>query len=100
MFSAREGLELVIDQADAMQEIDRIMLQFPNPEDINNDPNTAPSKRLKAIYHYDKTADAALIFELITIEDIMEKCPRFRDWIARLVEVLREQAEPDNHSVE
>ena len=73
MFSDRAGFELVIDDDDKLPQIDNIMAQFPNPEDINNNPETAPSKRLKKIFNYDKTGDGELIFEMIGIESILNK---------------------------
>ncbi|WKN40625.1 DUF4276 family protein [Tunicatimonas pelagia] len=90
MFSDRSGFELVIDDDGKMQQIDDILKQYPNPEDINNNPETAPSKRLQQIFNYDKTGDGELIFEMIGIGNIMDKCPRFATWIARIVSKLKE----------
>jgi hypothetical protein len=88
MFSAKEGFELVVDDQGKLTELDQIMQEYPNPEDINNSPQTAPSKRLKRIFGYDKTGDGELIFEMLDVETIMDKCPRFKEWIEKLVEKL------------
>jgi len=59
---------------------------FPNPEMINDRPTHAPSKRLERfIPGYQKP----LWGNMIALENgfgvIMEKCPRFRDWIETLI---------------
>lgn len=85
MFSDRSGFELVIDDIRKMNEIDIIIQDFPNPEDINNSSHTAPSKRLERIFNYDKTGDGELIFEMIGIQNILNKCPRFSRWIQQII---------------
>lgn len=90
MFSNRSGFELVIDDDSKLQRIDEILKQYPNPEDINNNPETAPSKRLQQIFNYDKTGDGELIFDMIGIDSIINKCPRFAAWIAKIVSKLTE----------
>jgi hypothetical protein len=89
MFSNRNGFELVIDNNEKLLEIDYILEKYNNPEDINNLPETAPSKRLKNIFNYDKTGDGELIFGMLEIESIIEKCPRFSEWINRIIVKLR-----------
>lgn len=90
MFSGREGFELVIDKSDQLAKIDEILETYPNPEDINNNPETAPSKRLIKIFGYDKTGDGELILEMIGIDQMLEKCPRFKEWIDKLIQKLSE----------
>lgn len=58
---------------------------YPNPELINNDRNTAPSKRLaKLIVGYRKTVHGPIIAEAIGLPAIRAKCPRFDTWITKL----------------
>lgn len=90
MFSDRSGFELVVDDNTKLQQIDRILEQYPNPEDINNHPSTAPSKRLQTIFNYDKISDGELIFDMIGIDSILEKCPRFAEWLTKIVLKLKE----------
>lgn len=85
MFSERTGFEFVIDDDQKLKEIDKIISDYPNPEEINNSPETAPSKRLSKIFNYDKVSDGELIFDTIKIESILEKCPRFNSWIETLL---------------
>ena len=57
----------------------------PNPETINNSPETAPSKRLKDnIYGYDKISHGIDICEMIGLGKIILKCKRFGNWINNL----------------
>ena len=55
------------------------------PEDINNSAQTAPSKRLHAIFPgYSKIDDGPLIAEDIGLDTIRSKCPLFDQWIGEL----------------
>jgi len=91
MFSSREGFELVIDDHRKLQQIDKILFQYTNPEDINNSPETAPSKRLEKIFGYDKVDDGELILNMLTIDSILEKCPRFAEWINKIEYKLQQE---------
>lgn len=63
-----------------------ICTQFPNPEDINDHPSTAPSKRLAAIIPgYDKVIDGNFIALENGIDAILDRCPRFRKWVETLI---------------
>jgi hypothetical protein len=62
-----------------------IRKKFVTPEEINDDPLTAPSKRIAGIYNsYDKTSDGPLAAEKIGIEKIRAECPHFNEWMSRL----------------
>ncbi len=89
MFSNRTGLEFVIDSEDQMELVDEIIEEYDNPENINNSPQTAPSKRLSKIFNCDKVSDGEMIFEIIGMEAILEKCPRFSEWINTIIEKLK-----------
>ncbi len=57
----------------------------PNPETINNNVSTAPSKRLqKIIKGYDKAIFGSLIAEEISLHVIRAKCLRFNSWLSQL----------------
>jgi hypothetical protein len=90
MFSEMIGFELVIDSPGSLAEIEQIMTDYPNPEDINNLPQTAPSKRLESIFKYDKTFHGDLIFQIMDIKKMIEKCPRFASWMERIINKLSE----------
>jgi hypothetical protein len=60
---------------------------FDTPEDINNSPETAPSKRLIALFKgYDKITNGLAIADRVGIEKMREKCPRFNAWLNELIE--------------
>lgn len=65
-----------------------------NPELINNNPNTAPSKRIikaiegekkKVIYHYNKPSTGKYITKQVGIEALRSKCKHFNEWIEKLL---------------
>lgn len=58
---------------------------FDTPEDINDNPDTAPSKRLEALYPgYQKVPFGELIAESIGLDVIRDACPRFCAWLDHL----------------
>ena len=58
---------------------------FNTPEDINDSPETAPSKRISNVLPgYDKPLHGPLVAEEMGLEKIREECPRFRKWLTRL----------------
>lgn len=58
---------------------------FPTPEDINNDRETAPSKRiLKLMPHYEKPLYGSLAAIEIGLARIRLACPRFGEWLGKL----------------
>ena len=90
LFSDKESFEIVIDEQSKLDKINEITEEFPNPEDINSNPEKTPSKRLEQIFNYDKVADSQLIFEMMSFESILQKCPRSRNWIITLIDKLKE----------
>lgn len=92
MFSSMEGFNLVVDDEVAKTKLQKLV-DLNAPEDINGGRDTAPSKRLEAIFTYEKTVDGEIILDMIGLEKMREMCPRFNTWIELLVELLSE----DNH---
>lgn len=63
------------------------LAQFSGPEEVNNSPTTAPSKRLIArwrTYEKSKPLYGSLIALQIGLPTIRAKCPRFNDWVTQL----------------
>ena len=59
--------------------------EFATPEEINDSPTTAPSKRiLKLVPGYEKPLMGTLAVLEIGLEAIRQECPLFRGWIERL----------------
>ncbi len=62
-----------------------IRAQFPTPEEINDSPATAPSKRIRGEHPgYKKVAGGRAVAEEIGLAGIRAECPRFDAWVARL----------------
>lgn len=79
-----------------ISEVNRILTKYENPEDINDNPNTAPSNRLKSIIPgYDKVVYGNLIIEEHGIEQILQKCPRFNQWVSTLINRMKESHDPN-----
>lgn len=77
---------------DSMEALQAIRSQFPTPEDINDNRDTAPSKRIKTIIpRYNKRVDGPLLAMETGLSVICDECPRFRGWMSRL-EALASQA--------
>ena len=65
--------------------IEDILDKFGEPEEIDDGPDTAPSKRLMSLRRgYRKVAMGKTIAEAIGISTMREKCPHFDRWLARL----------------
>ena len=66
-------------------ELTNIRTFFQNPEEINDDPKTAPSKRLKVLFpFYNKPFYGMIISKRIGLDAIRKECPHFHQWISRL----------------
>lgn len=90
VFSSIEAIKSLYSIEDAkFNELEKIIAAYPNPEDINDSPQTAPLKRLKndqLIKGYNKINDGIMIIEEAGIETVLRKCPRFNNWVQTLIE--------------
>jgi hypothetical protein len=88
LFSDIEQFQWVLDgwDATARTELLNIRHSFNGPEDINDSPATAPSKRLARIFggRYSKPLHGSIIAEEIGLERIRRQCPRFDGWVSHL----------------
>jgi hypothetical protein len=65
--------------------IEDVLDEFGEREEINDGPDTAPSKRLLSFRKgYRKVAMGKTISEAIGISTMREKCPHFDNWLIRL----------------
>jgi hypothetical protein len=63
---------------------------FDSPEDINDSPVSAPSKRVKQLIpNYEKPLFGTLAIIEIGLERIRLECPHFNNWLGRLEGVIR-----------
>ena len=78
-----------------LSQIEKIIQDYPNPELINDSPQTAPSKRLEQIiprYGKLKVLYGNYIILDNSFSAILEKCPRFKSWVQKLVQTLKPDA--------
>ena len=73
----------------AIADLQQDIAGFQNPEDINDSPMTAPSKRIiRALnnHHirYDKVTGGALAVLELGLNAIRHECPKFDGWLKRL----------------
>jgi hypothetical protein len=90
LFSSDSGFDYIPDISQANRnQLSQAVNQYPNPELLNDGPATAPSKRLQyLIPGYQKTFHGPLIAQEVTIETIIQKCERFRNWVELLIEKM------------
>ena len=86
MFSDVDAFDKLIGVSNkSIQALQNIRSQFPTPEDINDNSDTAPSKRIeKVIPRYKKKVDGPLLAMEIGLAKIRDKCPRFNGWVTNL----------------
>ena len=70
---------------ETLYELRNIRSQFLSPEDINDNTETAPSKRLSSLMpRYDKRVAGTLIALETGLDTIRAECPRFNEWLTRM----------------
>lgn len=91
VFSSIKGFESIFEKDEYdYKGVCNVMTIYPNPEDINNSPDTAPSVRLKnLIPGYNKVVYGVEIIKETGIDVVLSKCPRFKDWVENLKKALQ-----------
>jgi len=70
------------------QELEDTISDNPNPELINNNPTSAPSKRLmRLIKGYNKIVYGSILAESLGLKKIRDKSPRFNQWMEKLEQI-------------
>lgn len=92
IFSSIAGIDALFERSELKyQDFQAVVNSYPNPEDINNGPDTAPSVRLKQLIPgYDKVVYGVDIIREIGMDTVLSKCPRFNGWIKKLKDALHE----------
>lgn len=66
-------------------ELDAIRQAYATPEEINNSPETCPSKRLMKLFpEYTKVVYGTLISGNIGLDTIRRECPHFNEWLTSI----------------
>lgn len=90
LFSNNKGFESYFTENDARQ-TSAIIAAYENPEEINSSPEGAPSKRLLNIKpDYNKVLEGNLIALEIGLNTILDRCPRYAQWISRIINQCKE----------
>lgn len=85
IFSAPMSCELVFPELKSRRTLDDIRRAFSSPEDIDEGPATAPSKRILGVVpDYQKVTMGPLAIEEIGLVQIRSQCPHFDGWLKRL----------------
>jgi hypothetical protein len=88
LFSDPAAFAAGISHPNLQRQFQRIRDEFDSPEDINNDPETAPSKRvIAACPSYRKVIEGTQAAAAVGIATMREQCQHFREWI-ELLEAL------------
>ena len=73
------------DDPGVIEAIAEITAGYSTPEDIDDGPMTAPSKRLRDVFAaYQKPLHGPLAVSAIGIDRIRAVCPHFHQWLGRL----------------
>ena len=85
LFSDPAKIASVVNQPRTARQLEQIRRNFSTPEDINDQPDSTPSKRLLSVIEgYQKPAHGALIASRIGIQAIRNECPHFAEWLSVL----------------
>jgi hypothetical protein len=85
LFSNPTNFAKGINQANLAVQFQNIRNNFVSPEEINDSPITAPSKRvLRLAPRYEKPLYGSLAALEIGLDAILSECVLFRDWVERL----------------
>ncbi len=90
LFSDPNGFGRSLGRSDLSPSLQAIRNGFATPEEINDSPDTAPSKRVERLFPpYEKPLMGVRAAEAIGINTIRNECPLFRRWIERLEQGVR-----------
>ena len=61
---------------------------FPTPEEINDNYETCPSRRIEGVFQsFKKTIDGVTAASRIGLGKMRQKCPHFNEWITKLEDI-------------
>ncbi len=86
LFSAPAAFAAAFPDGADLRTLHAIRASVATPEDIDDGPDTAPSRRiLRCCADYQKVVHGVLIAEHIGLDTMCRECPRFAAWLARLL---------------
>lgn len=85
LFAEPAQFSVWVDNDDIVNQLKSITESFETPEDINDGPATAPSKRILSLMpSYQKTFHGPLIAADIGLDALRRCCPHFNAWLRKL----------------
>lgn len=85
LFAGTDKFAEWTDDSEVVSILKAVANAYPTPEDINNSPHTAPSKRIfDAMPEYQKTFHGPLIACEIGLDAMRLTCPHFHEWLLKL----------------
>ncbi len=82
LFSDPDALAQSLKLPNLAHRFHQVRNDFPTPEDIDDRPETAPSKRILATYSaYRKVIEGTLAARAVGIERMRQECEHFRNWL-------------------
>lgn len=85
LFSDPEAFATALGRHNLSEQLRNIRNAFPTPEDINDNPETAPSKLVLSLYpSYQKVIDGTVAGQSVGITSMRRECPHFDNWVALL----------------
>lgn len=85
LFSDPQAFAAALNRADLLEPLRMIRDGVTSPEEINDSPNTAPSKRLKRLFDgYQKPLHGIRGALGVGLQAIRDECEGFRSWIEQL----------------
>jgi hypothetical protein len=85
LFSEPTALADVMRDEKSAVKLVRIRGEFATPEEINDSPQTAPSKRVESVFpFYRKPFHGVVAAKRVTVEKMFDECPHFKDWVTWL----------------
>lgn len=85
LFSAPKIIAEVVCAPTIADQLAAVRTAFATPEEINDNPNTAPSKRLVGIHRgYQKVLHGAIAAKRIGVAAMCAECPHFGEWVTKL----------------
>lgn len=85
LFSDPAALAQSLGQIRLESEFLNVCQKFETPEEINDGPQTAPSKRIALVFpEFGKTSDGIDAAKQIGLETMRQKCPLFNEWLEKL----------------
>jgi hypothetical protein len=90
LFSDCDAFSRGIGHPELFNKFQEIRDEFSSPEEINDSPETAPSKRVQKLFPgYDKPLMGTLAVRKIGLAAIRGQCPHFNSWLEQLETSLR-----------